>query len=263
MTLFLSVCLFIVMLAQGAALRPADLSLRGVPAAVWQGLTLKLLAMPVIAWLCGWMFDLSDQARAGLLLLALAPASVGALALGGVLGADLSRLSRLIALSTLASLIWLPLVGMVFLEQGPGFTALIGTIALPLLLGLVLGGRMQTLAQPLAMLASILGGAMIVVALWQGWPAAEWAILQAAVLLALSVGVLGLYAARAMGQGGQGNASATALALLLAESAVPIGLAALIWGEAFGAYAVPAAIYAIAAYGAAILLVVRRVARRS
>lgn len=263
MTPFLAACLFIVMLAQGAALRPADLSLRGVPAPVWQGLALKLLAMPVIAALSGWMFDLPPAARDGLLLLALAPASVGALAFGGVLGADLSRLTRLIGLSSLASLIWLPLIGALVLEAGLPLTGFVGVVVLPFLLGVAAGGRLPRLVQPLAMLASLLGGAMIVVALWQGWPMAEWAILQAVLVLALAVGVLALYAARAMGQGGQGNASATALALLLAESAVPIGLAALIWGAGFGPYAVPAAIYGIAAYGAAITLVVRRVMRRS
>lgn len=263
MALFLAGCLFIIMLAQGLSLRPADLDPRGVTRPVWQGLLLKLLAMPLIAWACAWMFDLSDAARAGLVLVALAPASVGALALGGVLAADLPRLTRLIGLSSLACLIWLPLIGALFLGIEPPLGAMIGTVLVPLVLGLALAGPLARIAQPLAMLASILGGAMIVAALWQGWPAAEWSVLQAAVLLALAVGVLGLYAARGLGQGGQGNASATALALLMAESAVPIGLAALIWGADFGPYAVPAAIYAIAAYGAAIALVLRRVSRRT
>ena len=75
MVLLLSLCLLAVMLAQGASFRPVDLSATPEARRTWRALAAKLLVLPIVAWVCGWMFDLTSAAQSGLLLLALVNAT--------------------------------------------------------------------------------------------------------------------------------------------------------------------------------------------
>ncbi|MCQ0969817.1 hypothetical protein MLD63_05160 [Paracoccus sp. TK19116] len=266
MVLFLSLCLFLVMLAQGAAFRPADFSATPEARRTWRALAAKLLVLPLVAWLCGWSFGLTSAAQSGLMLLALAPAGMGSVAFAAVTGADLPRLRRLIALSTVTAIVWLPLVASPTLDvEGVSGTisAMLLVVALPFALGMALRPWLGAGARWLAPGASLLSGAMILITLWYGWTASGWEVLQAVLVLALAAALMGTLAARRAGPEGRAHATAFALALLIVETAVPIGLAARLWGADFAAVAMPAALYAILSYALAILLIVTRLARRS
>ena len=263
MQAFLPYALFVVMLAQGAALSPG--ATRAAPRRpVLLILLLRFLILPLVALGAGLAFDLPGPARAGLILVALSPAAVGALPLGGVAGANLPVLSALIGATSWTFLLASPLLTAI----GPG----IGTgdavataalwVGLPLLLGRLLAGRLGGLGRALTLGASVLTGAMLVVALLSGWDAAAPGTAQSALVLAIAAAGLGLWATRALG-GGDDEAFAQALAALVVTPPVVIGLAAALSGPGTWTLAAyPAAVHGIVMYLTALALIILRLKTR-
>ena len=97
MQALLPYALFVVMLAQGAALSPDALRLpAGAGRAAALLAALRIILLPLIALVAGWVFDVPGDAALGIILTLLTPVAIGALPLGGVAGGNLALMLSLI-----------------------------------------------------------------------------------------------------------------------------------------------------------------------
>jgi predicted Na+-dependent transporter len=249
------VALGVVMLAQGMALHPSNLHIRGAGRPLALMLVLRVVCLPFLAMACGWIFELDAPLLMGLLLAIAAPPTVAALPLAGVAGAALPLLAVLIGVGTVAGLLFWALVVWGF--PGQVVQDLLICAVLPFGAGLLLRHRGYGGGRVLPFLTSILTGAMIVAALLRGWEPGAWNAVPAALMLALATAVLALLTGRLMRLDPSQSLSLT-FATLMSLVVLPIGLTAAL----DPAYAVPAALYGIAIYVVAIALMVLRLRRR-
>lgn len=248
--------LAIVMLAQGVALRPADLvPAEGRGAAVVALVVLRLVALPLIALGTGWMLGLDGPLAAGLVLAALSVPAVAAIPLAGVSGAALPLLTSMIAIGTLAGLVWWPVAGGAMLDQaGAGWVLrdVLLRAALPFAVGMWLRSRGITGGAILPILASVAIGAMTVVALVRG-EGGVWVSLQASVVMAISAVLLGMLIGQALRLGAE-VPTTLAYGVLMPSVALPIGLTA----GLDPSLALPAAVWGIVSYIVATILIILR-----
>lgn len=262
----LSAGLAIVMLAQGAALTPGVL--RVAPdqrRAVGGVLIARLILLPVLALLLAWGFGLGPGWAVGLMLASLLPVSVAVLPLAGVLGAHAALSATLAAVTTLAAIVALPMLPVLAggARLGEVLTSVLLLVALPFAIGLMLPAGLAPLRRALPILASLVGGLMILGALWVGLAQNGFNAALAAIVLAIAAFVLAGAVARAAGLAGP-QATAVTLALVIPAAPVAIGLAAILGGSAwFGAMAMPSAVFAVAGYALAVMLIVLRLRRRA
>lgn len=262
----LSVGLVIVMLAQGAALGRGALR---IPAdqrrAVGWVLIARLILLPVLALLLSWGFGLGLGWGIGLLLACLLPVSVAALPLAGVLGAHVQLTATLAAVTTLAAIVAVPLLPALAegYRLGEVLTSMLFLVALPFAVGLMLPAALAPLRRALPILASVVGGLMILAALWVGLAQNGFDAALVAIVLAIAALLLAGAVGRAAGLEGPQTLAVT-LALLIPAAPVAIGLAAILGGSAwFGAIAMPSAVFAVTGYALAVMLIVLRLRRRA
>lgn len=263
MTIFLSACLFVVMLAQGLTLRPSDLTVPpGGGRVLGLSLALRYVLTPILALVAGYIFglDLNGHHATGLLLAAFALPSVAVLPLAAVGGAALPLAAALTAIGTVVGLIlWPVVIYLTFTPADPGLLLWPWLIfaVIPFAAGLGLrssgigGGRW------LPIVASMAIGSIYLIALAQGWGPGLWAVLQACLFLAIALVTVTLLLGRRLTLQDDQTATLT-FTTLVPMAALPIGLTA--WADP--SLWPPMAIWGILAYLGAGLLIFQRLLRR-
>ncbi|AUH62809.1 hypothetical protein CX676_00410 [Paracoccus zhejiangensis] len=263
MTFILSACLFVVMLAQGLTLRPADLSVpphdRGL---LWLSLALRYVLTPILALVAGFIFglDLNGHHATGLTLAAFAVPSVAVLPLVAVGGAALPQAVFLTAIGSAVGLILLPLVlWLTFTPADLGmlFWPWLIYAVIPFAAGLGLRSLGFNGGRWLPIISSAAIGVIYLIALIKGWGPGIWAVMQACLFLAIALVTIALLLGRRLALPDDQTATLT-FTTLLPMAALPIGLTT--WADP--QLWPPMAIWGILAYLGAGLLIILRLRRR-
>ncbi|WBU57046.1 bile acid:sodium symporter family protein [Paracoccus sediminicola] len=240
--------LAVVMFTTGLSLRAGDfLRITVMPRAVVIGLALQMVMLPLAALGIGAVSGLSGDVRSGLMLAALAPATLASHVLVGLAGGHIGLARSMTAWSSVLVLLWSRMTG------PAAMMIAIFAVVLPLLLGIVLAARFRSRATRIGRfapaLSSVLIGLLVLRALYLGWGGIDTAMLLAVGALCLAATGLGLLAAR-LALAGSGPT--LAISTGMQNVAVPLVIGAL---GATPELATPAALYAIAMYVPAIALV--------
>lgn len=247
----------VVMLAQGLALKPDDLRLTdGEAMPVIGMLLLRLIVMPLVAYGAGQVLGLEPALAVGLILVTLAVPTVAALPLAGVSGATLPLLSSMIAVGTLAGLIWWPIAVNMLVENASPIALwrdMLLLAGLPFAAGLYLRARGTTGGRLLPIVASVAIGAMNLCAIIRGFDLGVWTALKGAIVLAIVAILTGILLGRVMQLRSDGPTT-LAYAVMMSAVALPIGLSARM-DPAFG---LPSGVYGFVIYCAATVLITMR-----
>ncbi|AUH35012.1 hypothetical protein [Paracoccus tegillarcae] len=223
--------LFIVMMAQGAALQPRHLwEWRDDWPAISLAFLLRLIVVPVVVLLLAKplirYWDIDVFAGAGLVIAFLAPPSVAAMALVAISGGVLPLLATLIIGGTVISVLLWPVLGGPLMNMADApwlWTDVLLWVVMPVLLGMFLRGKGYAVTRFLPILASVVTGATIIAALYLGWDDDSLSILLATTILLFVVLILTILAGRLIRLGGDALLT-LCLTVLIPVVVMPIAL---------------------------------------
>lgn len=276
--LFLPATIATIMLALGLSLDVADFrAVIARPRAVVAGAVGQLLALPVLGFAVALGFGLSPEASVGLILLCGCPGGAHSNLFANLARADTALSISLTALSSLATLVTLPLWVLcaaaafgggegVRLPVGETTAMLLGVVAAPTVFGMAVRARWAKVARVGARVLKVFAVLLLLVIV-VGSVAKNGALVltharevgAAVVALNLSSMAVGAALARAAGLDLRGVLTLM-LEVGVQNSVVAVGLAMTLLSLPF---AVPAIVYSLFVYVSAVLVVVvgRRVAR--
>lgn len=274
---FLPVTIGLIMLSLGLSLQAADFrAVLARPRQVAVGLLGQLLLLPLLGFACAAVFGLSPAAAVGLVVLTGCPGGAHSNLFADLARADTALSICLTAVSSLATLVTLPLwvllaaavfggEGSVSLPAGETALHLLLVVALPTLLGMAVRAGLPRLARIAEKVLKVLGVLLLLVIVAgsvakNGATVVEHAqqVGGAVVALNLSAMAAGLALARAA-RLGRRAAVTVVLEVGVQNSAVAVGLAMSLLSLA---HAVPAIVYSLFVYASAlvVVLVSRRLA---
>ena len=181
--MFLPFALAVIMLGMGLSLKPMNFKqLLITPKPVMTGLSLQIIAIPLLAFLLAWLLKLPPELAVGLVLIAACPGGPTSNLIAHLAHADMALSISLTALSSLVVILTLPLLvnlsSLLFLGEGQyvalpvlrTIIQLLIIIVLPVSLGMWLKARFPQAAQagikPVKFLSSIFLVVVIAGALW-------------------------------------------------------------------------------------------------
>lgn len=253
-TAYLSVvALALTMFATGLGLRGRDLQrVADMPGSTVLGLGLQSLLMPIFVALFAKAILPASSEGFGLVLVALAPATVSSHVFVGLAGGHMGLARTLTLCSSFTSLI--AYFSLDLDQLFPGLLQLILlAYLLPFLLGLALPLFQPKLAQILErrmiIYASALTGLTVLVTLWSRFEWDHISLFFLSLAIALCCGLFGWGAGRMIGPG---KGEAIGLSLPMQNFALPL---AITWVAGVQEMTVAPALYAIAMYLASFLLI--------
>lgn len=257
MTALLSLSLVIVMFSAGLGLRGGDyVRLLRMPRAALTGLVLQMLFLPVWALLLRNLLAPDTEAAIGLMLTAMAPATVASHVLVGLAGGHIGLARSLSAGSTLLFAGWVWLTG-----PDPSWIFLLsGLVLLPFVAGIGVAAIARDFtgraARVLSLAASLLTGLLVLQAIFRFGAALDMRIMLVVVALAGGAVVAAALGARSFAPG---YSPSIGISTAMQNVAIPIVMAHFANGDA--AAAVPA-LYGTVMYAVPFAIIILRARRR-
>ena len=183
-TLFLPASLFIIMLGLGLALQMADFKrVITYPKAVLIGITNQMLLLPLVGYGIAVFLNLSPELAVGLMILAACPGGVTSNLFSHLANGDTALSVTLTAISSVVSIITIPLIinfGLVqFMNQGQEIhlpvlktiVQIMGITIVPILLGMLLRSKKPNFAlsmqKPVKIASAIILFVIVLLVVWK------------------------------------------------------------------------------------------------
>lgn len=183
-TLFLPASLFIIMLGLGLALQMADFKrVITYPKAVLIGITNQMLLLPLVGYGIAVLLNLSPELAVGLMILAACPGGVTSNLFSHLANGDTALSVTLTAISSVVSIITIPLIinfGLVqFMNQGQEIhlpvlktiVQIMGITIVPILLGMLLRSKKPNFAlsmqKPVKVASAVILFVIVLLVVWK------------------------------------------------------------------------------------------------